>query len=251
MQLRTIEYFLAIAEHLSFHKAADALGLSQPALTMQLRSLEESLGVKLFVRNRQQVSLTFAGSIFRENAILLARRVRDAGLRTRRAARGFIETMHIGFISSFATSHLLSSLIGRFSKAHPEVALELKNRSTVQQLAMLAKQEIDIGFFRLPVAAPPAVRVVPIHWEPLVLYLPASHPLAEKKNPTLRDFASSPFILYARHSAPGYYDMVMKVMENAGLSPRIDQEVSEIYTIDVSGFRRSWGCSGAVVRRQI
>src|SRR6266702_5032223 len=126
MDLRQLRYFLAVAENLHFRKAAEIVHLSQPALTLQVRALEEELGVLLFQRNRHKTTLTAAGEILREEARSLLAAADRAAERTKRAARGQVGLLRVGFIST-AASRVLPSIISVYREEHPEVELELRN----------------------------------------------------------------------------------------------------------------------------
>jgi len=231
MELRALRSFLAVADHLSFHRAAQYLGLSQPALTMQIQALEDELGVQLFERNRQATSLAYVGAIFRCDARALVNRVQYAVERTRRAAKGRIGMLRIGFISTAATAQFLSPLISRYREAHPEIELSLKNLLTVDQVRMLDDAQLDVGFFRLPLVPPKSIVMECVHHEPLVVLLPQQHPLADKKDLKLEDLSDSPFVVYSRQHAPGYHDFIMRIMDDAGFNPIVAQEAGEMYTL--------------------
>jgi DNA-binding transcriptional LysR family regulator len=102
MELKHLTSFIAVAEQLSFVRAADRLHLSQPALTGQIQKLEEELGVQLLARNRRSVKLTDAGKVFLAEARATLSRARQAADRAQKAARGEIGRLRIGFVSSAA-----------------------------------------------------------------------------------------------------------------------------------------------------
>jgi len=231
MELRALRIFLAVADNLSFHRAAKQMGLSQPALTMQIQSLEDALGVQLFERSRQATALTYVGAIFRCEARDLVNRVQYAAERARRAAQGRVGLLRIGFISTAATANILSPLISNYRMAHPEIELSLKNVLTVDQVRMLEDGQLDVGFFRLPLIAPKCIEVASVHRESMVVLLPKHHPLAYKKDLKLNDLKRSPFVVYSRTHAPGYHDFILHIMNDAGFYPTIAQEVGEMYTL--------------------
>lgn len=231
MELRAIRSFLSVSNLLSFHRAAQHLGVSQPALTMQIQSLEDALGVQLLERNRQTTSLTYVGSVFRHDAQKLLNRVQYATERTRRAAKGLVGLLRIGFISTLATTSFLPPLISRFRQMHGEMELSLKNLLTVEQIPLLESGQLDVGFFRLPLAQPKDIEVTTVLREPLAVLLPQHHPLAHKPGLTLEALRDSPFVVYSRHHAPGYHDFIMRLLDSAGFNPVIAQEAGEMYTL--------------------
>lgn len=231
MQLRSLQYFLAVAERENFHRAAEALGLSQPALTMQVQTLEEDLGIQLFTRERQSVSLTYAGAVVQNEAQDLLKFLQDAVDLTKRAAQGVRQLLRVGFVSSLATTRLLPCIVSLFSKEYPDVALELKNISVTDQITLLRQGYLDIGFIRLPALLPSFLEIIPVYDEPMVLILPSHHRLAALQDLKLQDLAHDSFVLYSRAGAPGYYDFIMRTIANAGFSPIVTQEVGEMYTM--------------------
>lgn len=230
MDLRQLRYYLAVAENLHFRKAAEIVHLSQPALTLQVRALEEELGVLLLQRDRHKTSLTAAGEVLREEARALLAAAERAAERTKRAARGQVGLLKIAFIST-AAARVLPSLISVYREQHPEVELELRNILTAAQLVAIQNRQIDIGLVRLPISASDSIEFFPVHREPFVVLLPSVHPLAKKRQLHLRDLRDSNFVMYARQHAPGFHDQILGILNRAGFSPRITQEAGEMYTL--------------------
>lgn len=228
MELRHLRSFLAVAEALSFVRAAKALHLSQPALTTQIQQLEEELGVQLLFRNKRRVELTAAGRLFVEEASAALERTAKAVERVRRASRGEVGLLRIGFVSS-AALQLIPKLVTTFRKRFPLVQLELINLRTSTQLEQLTDGTLDVGFVRLPVQQR-GVSFLQIHSEPFVMALSKHHPLAKKKALSLRDLAEQSFVLYGRRWAPGFFDQVMRMCAEAGFTPNLVQETGEMYT---------------------
>jgi DNA-binding transcriptional LysR family regulator len=228
---RQLRYFLAVAEHLHFRRAAEYVHLTQPALTLQIRALEEELGVKLLERNQQGTGLTYAGATFRDGAQELLKRLDRATERTVRAAHGKIGLLRIGFISTAPAAQIVPALVSCFHKTHPHVELTLQSLPTSEQLAMLQHDGLDIGFFRLPVTENDEIQTIALFQEPLVVLLPAHHSLARKRNLKLQDLKPFGFIMYAREHAPGYHDSIMRMLNDIGFNPIVTQEAGEMYTL--------------------
>jgi DNA-binding transcriptional LysR family regulator len=231
VEFRLLRSFLVVADCLSFRRAAVQLNLSQPALTMQIRSLEQELGVQLLKRNRHETSLTYAGAVFQQEVRKLLARVEKGSERARQAAKGIVGLVRVGFISTAAAAHLLPLLISRFRTAHPEIELSLQNLLTSDQISMLNDGSLDAGFFRLPVTPQDALTIIPIYREPLILLLPAADPLARKRKLQLIDLKHASFVVYSRDHAPGYHDLTLRILNDAGFSPIIAQEAGEMYTL--------------------
>ena len=179
MELRHLRSFLAVADTLNFGRAAERLHLSQPALSLQIRSLEEAIGVRLLERNRRKTTLTPAGVLFREDATDVLTRVDRAMHHARLAASGQVGSLRIGFIST-AAREIVPSIVREFREAHPDVDLWLRNILTMDQVRLLEAGTLDLGFLRLPVEGHPELDIVTVHEEPFVLILPLSHRLAKK-----------------------------------------------------------------------
>jgi DNA-binding transcriptional LysR family regulator len=231
MDIRQIRSFLAVAEHLNFRRAAEQLGLSQPALSLQVQALEQEIGVQLLHRDRQTTSLTYAGGIFQDRGSELLRRSERAAEKARRAAKGSIDFLRIGFISTATTAGLLPPLIARFRASHPSIELTLQNIPNAEQLALIESGGLDLGFVRLPATPPPTVDLAAVHRERHALLMPDGHPLAGKKNLCADDLQRHPFIMYSRKNAPAYHDFIMRSLNNFGVNPQIAQEVGEMYTL--------------------
>lgn len=228
MELRQLRSFLAVAERLSFVRAAESLHLSQPALTAQIQHLEAELDVQLFVRNRRSVRLTDAGTLFVDEARATVERAQAAIDRVRSAARGETGALNIGFVSS-AALEIVPHIVADFRALYHGVRLSLINLRTVSQVDGLLEGSMDIGFLRLPIAHP-RLKITVIHREPFVVVLPRDHALARKRRFSLEALRHEPFVTYGRQWAPGFFDTTMHLCAQAGFSPRIVQETGEMYT---------------------
>src|ERR1700683_1732065 len=150
MELRHIRSFLSIAETLHFGRTAQLIHLSQPALSLQIRALEEEVGVRLFERNRRKTTLTAAGSAFRDDAARALAQLDQAFRKARLAGSGELGVLRIGFISTVGVE-IVPNIIRQFKKLNPEVEFSLRAIPTADQVRMLETGSLDIGFFRLPV----------------------------------------------------------------------------------------------------
>jgi DNA-binding transcriptional LysR family regulator len=228
MELKHLTSFIAVAEQLSFVRAADRLYLSQPALTGQIQRLEEELGVQLLARNRRSVKLTDAGKVFLVEARATLLRARQAADRAQKAARGEIGRLRIGFVSS-AALEIVPSIVVAFRKQYPEVTLDLMNLRTVSQVKKLISKNLDIGFLRLPLSNE-QLRATVIHREPFLLVLPKGHPRARDKQVHIAHLRDERFVAYGRRWAPGFFDSVIQMCLKEGFNPNIVQETGEMYT---------------------
>jgi len=230
MELRHLRYFVAVAEELHFGRAARKLHISQPPLSMQIRALEDELGVILLKRTQRHVSLTQAGTALLGEARHILARVEQAVLTTRRAGRGEIGELAIGFIS-VADYNVLPLVLREFRRRFPLVNLTLRESTTDVQIRDLLAGRIDVGFV-LPPVNDPSLESISILREPLIAALPEKHPLARKTGKlALGKLKDAPFILFPRPYAPGLYDDVVSCCKAAGFSPRVEQEAIQMQTI--------------------
>src|SRR5579863_3752427 len=227
MELRQIRSFLSIAETLHFGRTAELLHLSQPALSLQIRALEEEVGVRLFERNRRKTTLTAAGFAFRDDAAAALSQLEQAIRRARLAASGKLGLLRIDFVST-AGSEIVPNIVRQFKQSNPEVEFSLRNILTAQQVQMLEAGSLDIGFLRMPVGEDSALDVVTVHREPFVLVVPSSHKLAKRKRVRLREVAGQDFVMYERTYAPGFHDLMFGILRDARIAPNVTQTAVEI-----------------------
>ena len=230
MELRQIRSFLSIAETLHFGRTAELIHLSQPALSLQIRALEEEVGVRLFERNRRKTTLTAAGSAFRDDATRALAQLDQAIRRARLAADGKLGLLRIGFIST-AGSEIVPNIVGQFRELNPEVEFSLRAITTADQVRMLETGSLDIGFLRLPIGGHATLDVVTVHREPFVLVVPASHKLAKRKRVRLSEVSGEDFVMYERAYAPGFHDLIFGMLRDAGIVPNVSQTAAELATL--------------------
>jgi len=230
MELRQIRSFLSIAETLHFGRTAELIHLSQPALSLQIRALEEEVGVRLFERNRRKTTLTAAGVAFRDDAAAALSQLDEAIRMARLAASGKLGILRIGFISTVG-SEIVPTIVRQFRELNPEVEFSLRAITTADQVPMLETGSLDIGFLRLPIGGHPTLDVATAHREPFVLVVPASHNLAKRKRVRLREVAGHEFVMYERTYAPGFHDLILGLLREAGIVPNVSQTAAEISTL--------------------
>jgi DNA-binding transcriptional LysR family regulator len=230
VELRHIRSFLSIAETLHFGRTAELIHLSQPALSLQIRALEEEVGVRLFERNRRKTTLTAAGFAFRDDAAAALSQLEQAIRRARLAANGKLGLLRIGFISTAGTK-IVPDIVRQFRELNPEVEFSLRNILTADQVQMLESGSLDIGFLRLPVGGHSALDIVTVHREPFVLVVPLSHKLAKRKRVRLREVAGEDFVMYERTFAPGFHDLILGMLRGARIVPKVSQTAGELPTL--------------------
>jgi DNA-binding transcriptional LysR family regulator len=229
LELRWLWYFLAVAEHLHFGKAAEQLGIEQPPLSQQIRRLEEVLGCRLFERTSRRVQLTAAGTALLPEAQRLLAQGRSAIEAVRTVGDGRTGLLAIGFAASTLFTPV-SRIISLYRTRFPNVDLRLRELSTAAQVEELRTGAISVGFLREPLPKPWLVAEEVVR-EAFVAVLPGNHPLAERPEVALKELAAEPFVLFPQHVAPALFGQVQQLFATAGFYPRVIQEALEWTTI--------------------
>ncbi|MFF8173020.1 LysR family transcriptional regulator [Streptomyces chartreusis] len=237
VHVRDLRYFVAVAEELHFTRAAERLYVSQPALSKQVRALERHLGVELFRRDPQGVTLTEAGAALLPHA----RRVLDAWSEgsaalevARVAARS---TLVVGMSTSPGRGGLLPAIRSRFTAAHPDTVLRLRQVSWEDPTAGLADGDADIAFVWLPLPDAERYGWTVVAEEPRLVALPDTHRLASRPEIDFADLLDEPFLALPAGAGP-LRDYWLALEERAGRPPRIGAEIAgteETYEALVAG----------------
>ncbi len=226
MKLNQIEYFVVLAEELHFGRAAERLHRSQPPLSRQIRLLEEELGVDLFTRNAQRVSLTDAGRAFLHEIRPVLRRVGQAAEAARRAAAG--ETGHLAVSATgSAIFGILPRVLRAFRARYPSVAVELHQAPKGAQIQAVKERRVAIAFVRSLTEDEELAHDLVLE-EPLLVALGRENPLAARAAIRLADLAGQGFILYRGQSSPSIADQIIHHCQQAGFSPRVAQEADDM-----------------------
>ena len=234
MELRHLRYFLAVAEHGNFTRAASALGIQQPPLSQQVRNLERELGFDLFRRLPRGVELTVGGAVFREEATAMLAALHRGARRGAQAASGKTGSLVMGFTSSAATHRLTPVLIRRFREAYPEVELAIREGNAATVTDAVESGRLDVGMIRRPVSERSGLFYSAVVEEPLLVAMSRDHPLAVRARARgagtvrLRDLANESFILVRRPGAPGMYGDLIAACHEAGFAPKVVAEVGQM-----------------------
>ncbi len=224
MELRHLRYFVAVAEDLSFTKAAARLHLAQPSLTRQIHNLEEELGVRLLERSKSRVSLTDAGRSFLVDARRILVMAGESVVAVQRLSRGESGELNIGYLSNFDFA-LLPETLRAFRQAFPHLALNLFDMSPAEQYRAIEARKIDLGFVGLrPPAANGWLETESIGRHRTVAVLPASHPLARKRAVRLAELETMFFVGMSEKRHPGFREWLHETCRPAGFIPRILQD---------------------------
>jgi DNA-binding transcriptional LysR family regulator len=228
IELRHLRYFTVLAEELSFGDAAKRLHITQPSLSLQIQSLEQTIGADLFVR-RPHVRLTKAGEALLTRAKPILDQTDEAIQLTRNVAQGKEGILRMGIVPSVLLVSSLPRAIRRFRERFPGVELRLLEMSTVNQFEALRIGRIDAGLIRQPPAKMEYDFEI-VAKEKLMVVLPASHPLAGRSRITLSMLADESWIMFPRSVNINLYDHLQKIFRKAGITPNVVQEASVIQT---------------------
>jgi DNA-binding transcriptional LysR family regulator len=231
MELRHLRYFQAVAEELSFSRAAQRLRVAQPALSRAIKQLEQSLGADVLERTRHRVRLTPAGAVLLREIALLLQQVEESMRRVRRTAAGEEGELRLGYIGP-PTQPFLGRLLREYRKRYPLVSLHLEERTPERVWEMVAKGRLSAALTR-PVLAHEALglRTILLREEKLGIVVPARHPLARRRFVPWTALAREPLIVLARREGMGLHDAVIAGCRQAGVTPRLAHTPSLIGTV--------------------
>lgn len=230
--LRQLRYFVAVAEELSFTRAAIRLHISQPPLSQQIQMLERDLGARLLERSKRRVALTEPGRVFLDEARQILARTEQARNRTAAAAAGSSGRLRLAYTPSVSFHPALPHILRQHRQAMPDVAIVLEEMDSETQFASLLANTIDVGFVR-DTPHHPAHKTGRLRWqtidcEALLLAVPASHPLSSRKRLAFAEVAAEGFITQLHGSTVTLHHRLMALAGKAGFEPRIVQQVQQI-----------------------
>lgn len=234
MELRHLRYFVAVATEGHVTRAAQQLGMQQPPLSQQIRTLERGLGLPLFRRHAKGVTLTEAGRQLLPGAQALLERADALRQRMQRLAEGRGGELVVGFTSSAAAHAFTPRLLRACRREHPDIELKLVEANAAELIEAVAAERLHCGFVRVPVAQPPGVLTEALLTEAAVLALPIDHPLALSHGPRTpvpwRQLAGQRLILVRRPGAPGLYARLLSLLEQQGVPVEVVAEVERMMT---------------------
>ncbi|WP_104012691.1 LysR family transcriptional regulator [Burkholderia anthinoferrum] len=229
IDLRQFRQFIAVAETLSFRRAAERLHMAQPPLSAAIRKLEDELGVALLERDNRGSRLTPAGEAF----LLEARRALEQAERAvavaRRAGAGLGGTLRLRFVDSTVNA-LLPLILRAFQERHPDVDFQLEEGTTAEQVLALRQDRTDVGIVVLPVADAGDVHVEPLLRDRMVAALSDGHRLARRRRIALAELADEPWVMFATHHGPGMHALIVTACAQAGFAPRVVQQPRQMQT---------------------
>ena len=223
MEVSQIVTFLQVAEHGSFSRAADTLGLTQPTLSTRIRLLELDVGQQLFERLGRGVRLTEAGRAFypyAERSLSVLREGREAIVASQRPDRGRLRIGTARVIGAYVLPNILSDL----RSDYPGIDVTIMTGRSHEVLQVILDEDVHLGLSRTLVH--PEIESVFLYNEEVVFVTHPEHPLASRERATISEIAQEPLILYDKEST--YYIMITRVCRDAGIVPRVIMNLDSV-----------------------
>ena len=230
METRHLRYFIAVANSGSLTRAAEVLGIAQPALSQALARMEATLGVKLFHRSRRGAELTPAGLAILEDVQLSVTRIDSAEEHARLIQQGVAGRLTIAFVAT-AAIHLLPQALFEHRQKIPNVRFVLREMSNIEQVRALENGEVDLGILYTPVEINGRMRQRVIARDRMVAVVPHDFPLDDDGMVSLRDMARAGLVFFGKDETPTLRAEILNVMRELGEPAQIVQEASRTMTV--------------------
>ena len=237
LELRHLNYFLAVAEELHFRRAAERLYISQPGLSRQIKQMEDGLGLTLFERHNRKVVLTKAGDYLKKELSITLKSLEQTLLHAKLLHDGKKGDLKFGYVGS-AMQQIIPDLLLAFNKEHPDVVYSLKELDNNTQIQDLLSFNLDLGFVRLE-RVPKGLEIKPVLKEPFCLVLPKNHKINSDNLKHLSQLKTESFILFDSKYSASYYEKVMQIFDDSGFSPIVSHNTihaGSIYKLVENGF---------------
>ena len=228
MEIRHLRFFCVLAEELHFTRSAVLLNVSQPALSHQIKQLEDELGTQLVERTNRRVQLTEAGEVFLVRATRILEQIDQAAREATQVGQGDAGSLVIGAVST-AISSYLPEILRSFRRESPNIKLDIREMEPGEQVDALHKEMIDIGLLFLSIQDP-AFESVVISRERLIVALPTGHPAASKDQIRLRALEQETFLIPRQQSVPGFHELILDTLRDGGLSAPKFQPIRQLNT---------------------
>jgi len=225
MDIRQLRYFVAVAEKLSFRRAAEQLHVAQPALSRQIQQLEDRLKVRLFDRDKRSVQLTAAGAAVLGHARVVLAAVQELPVIAQRAAAGESGQIRVGFISLVAYE-FLPALVREFRQALPHVDVQMQEFPVMQQFEPLQHDQFDVAILRM-LRPDPAIATYVIERAPFVVALPKGHALCRHLLLSVADLVHEDFISLPHTEGASFQGVILDLCRAAGFRPSVVREVGD------------------------
>ena len=232
--------FLAVGELMSFSRAAERLGIAQPALSRSIRELEKELGFRLFERSTRRVALTDAGEVLFRDATDAMHRLSRGVSQAARVAQGLSGKINIGY-SIFAATGPMSDIIIEFRKRHPDAQVGLRVLASPEQSAALDDATIDLGFMMANVSTT-TQRWIPVTSERLVALVQNGHPSVQRQRISFGELAAGPLVVGTVQRWRGFRTLMDDMASAHGLSLSIAEEADDVPLL-LQLVRSGFGCT--------
>jgi DNA-binding transcriptional LysR family regulator len=230
IETRLFRYFAVLAEEQHFSHAAHRLDITPPTLTHQIKKLERLVGARLVERKgNTHVALTQAGLRFFERAQHVLRQVEEAKIVAQQAQRGEVGRIDIGFMASAVCSGVLQKSLADFCRANPAIEINMRKLVPMDQIKAIMRKDLDAGFTRSPHKYPAGLEGFDVHRQPMVLALPAKHPLARRKTITPAALKDELFINTGPELDVGFWGHAEAVAGH--FTPRVVRRDDDFMTI--------------------
>lgn len=234
MELRHLRYFIAVAELENVSRAALKLHVSQPALSRQIRDLEEELGFLLLERSAKSVRLTEAGRVFLTEARAVLQRAEEAVKAAGAVATGGRDELHIGYAMS-PTVRILPPALRAFQSVLPNVRVKLHDLSTIEMIAGLGEGKLHIAFLVRPNAAMlRGLRFEELMRAAMIVAVSPKHPFARRRTVTIEEVAGQPLVVFNRIDYPDYHEALATLFAGVRTKPRIAEEHDSVASLIAS-----------------
>src|SRR5438309_10703867 len=232
VELRHLRYFVAVAEMENVSRAALKLHVSQPALSRQIRDLEDEIGFSLLERTAKSVRLTDAGRAFLDNARALLQNADEAVTKARAVAGAEPTELHVGY-SPTPVAEILPKILRAFQRKMPNVHVRLHDWSNNAILNGIRDSRLQLGLIVPPLKAITLhdVRFEELFHERVCVAVPLQHPFARRRAIPITEVAAEPLIGLTREDYPGYYDYVSVIFSKVKQKPRVVEEYDSYYGI--------------------
>ncbi len=229
MEIRHLTYFKTVAEHLHFRKAANALFISQPPLSRQIKELEEELGARLFLRSNKRVVLTDAGKYFLIEVHKILANLEESKHVVKQIHEAESGELRIGYISSLYQPHM-AEVLKAMLISFPYVKTSLYERPTVKQIEALEQGKLDVGILRAPVHSD-TLKVQSLFFDHFMVVMQPGKDKFKSDAELATFIKNMPFIFFNKEYAPHYYDRLIEICNRLGFSPNIVHEANNVHSI--------------------
>lgn len=223
MELRHLRYFVAVAECRGFVRASASLRVAQPALSRQIRDLEQELGVILFERSRRGASLTVSGECFLQDTRRILDFLEQAQSRVRKVEKGYAGVLSIGIVESFTWHEAITQSLRTFQNRCPDIVLSIALMNSPEQLIAIREGHLSSGFLFNRPLEDDTFDGLEVLTTKAVLAVPESSPYATRPPRRLAELQGQEFVFIERALNPTHYDRIIHACHSAGLTPKIVQ----------------------------